>query len=88
LNVIRESAKLKPIIRDILTGVNGESYALVKVMGFMIVLVFLALEIASFIMGKPFDESGYGLGAGLVIGTLGTAIKLTETSEPKNADPK
>ena len=77
---------MKPIMRDILTGIDGRSYALVKVVGFLIVLVFLGLEVAAFILGKDFDESGYGLGAGLVIGTLGTAIKLTETSEP--TEPK
>jgi hypothetical protein len=76
---------MKPVIQDILTGINGESYALVKVVGFVIVLVFLGLEIAAFIFGRDFDESGYGIGAGLVISALGTAIKLTETSEPQKS---
>lgn len=74
---------MKPIIRDILTGANNESYAYIKVMGFLVVLVFLGLEIAAFILNKPFDEAGFGTGAGLLIGALGGGIKLSETSEPK-----
>ena len=70
-------------LRDILTGVSGTSYAVAKVCGVSIVLVFLGLAIASFVSGKPFDMAGFGAGAGLVVAAMAAAIKLTETSEPK-----
>jgi len=70
------------IIRDILTGIDGESFAIVKVLGFSLVAVFIALEIAAFLTGKPFDANGYGIGSGLVVAAMGAAMKLTEKSEP------
>lgn len=73
---------MNQLARDILTGINGQSFAIVKVLGFAVVLVFLIIEIAAFITGKPFDANAYGIGAGLVITAMGGAIKLTETSEP------
>ena len=72
------------ILLDMLTGIDGESYAIVKVIGFIVVFVFLWLEIAAFITGKSFDAQAYGLGAGAAITAMGVAIKLSETSEPKS----
>ena len=69
-------------ITDILTGIDGQSFAIVKVLGFALVLAFMALEVAAFVTGKPFDASAFGVGAGLVVAAMGGAIKLTETSEP------
>jgi hypothetical protein len=72
--------------KDIATGIDGTSYAFAKVMGIAIVAVFLGLSIASFITGKPFDMTAFGLGAGAVVAAMGAAIKLTETSEPKKPE--
>jgi hypothetical protein len=71
-------------LKDVLTGVDGQSYAIVKLLGMLIVLVFLGLTIASFWTGKVFDMVGFGTGAGLAIASMGAAIKLTESSEPKD----
>lgn len=71
------------IMRDSLTGIDGQTYAVAKVAGVAIVLTFLALSIAAFITGKAFDMAAFGLGAGAAVAAMGAAIKLTESSEPK-----
>lgn len=73
---------MNQMLKDVLTGIDGQSYALVKVIGFAVVLLFMALEVAAFFTGKPFDANAYGVGAGLVITAMGAAIKLSEKSEP------
>ena len=70
-------------LRDILTGIDGASYSVAKVCGVLAVFVYLALWIAAFVTGKPFDGIAFGTGAGLVIGAMGLAVKMNETSEPK-----
>jgi hypothetical protein len=73
---------MSQMIKDILTGIDGQSYVLVKVIGFAVVLLFMALEIFAFATGKPFDGQAYGIGAGAAIAAMGAAIKLSEKSEP------
>ncbi len=75
------------VLKDSLTGLDGQTFAVAKIAGVLIVFVFLGLSIASFVTGKPFDMSAFGLGAGAVVGAMGVAIKLTETSEPKPPTP-
>lgn len=74
---------MNKLLIDILTGIDGQSYAIVKVLGFGVVGLFMAIELAAFITGKPFDALAYGAGAGAAITAMGIAIKLSEKSEPK-----
>jgi uncharacterized membrane protein len=74
---------MNTFLRDILTGIDGVSFAIIKVLGFLVVAVFMALEIIAFFTGKPFDGYAYGIGAAAAIAAMGAAIKLTENSEPK-----
>lgn len=76
------------VLRDSLTALDGQSYAVAKVAGVAIVFTFLGLSIASFVTGKPFDMSAFGVGAGAAVAAMGAAIKLTESSEPKDCPPK
>lgn len=70
------------ILKDIVTGIDGQSYALVKVVGLLTVAVFIGLELAAFILSKPFDGQSYGIGAGAAIAAMGAAMKFSEHSEP------
>ena len=74
-------------VKDSLTGLDGESYGAIKVLGALIVLTYLCLTVAAFITGKPFDMQGFGVGAAAAVGAMGAAIKMTETSEPKAPTP-
>ena len=76
------------LLKDILTGIDGQSFAIVKVLGFAVVLVFIALEIASFIFGKAFDASAYGIGSGAAIAAMGAAISMADKQEPPAKDEK
>jgi len=78
---------MNQVIKDMLTGIDGQSYVLVKIIGFAVVVVFMVLEIVAFALGKPFDGQAYGVGAGLVITAMGAAIKLSEKSEPSEQKP-
>jgi len=78
---------LAKLLKDSLTAMDGESYAVIKVLGGAIVLVYLGLSIASFVMIRAFDMMAFGTGAGLAVGAMAAAIKLTETSEPKEKEP-
>lgn len=73
---------MNQLFKDILTGIDGQSFALVKVLGFAVVVVFLALQIAAFVTGKPFDAAAYGIGAGAAIAAMGAAINMTHKQEP------
>ena len=74
---------MNKLILDVLTGVDNQSFAIIKVIGFAVVFVFMFLEICAFFLGKPFDAQSYGFGSGLVIATMGAAIKITASTEPK-----
>lgn len=76
---------MKNFFLDIVTGLDGTSFVLAKVLGLLLVLVFIALEVYQTILGKPvFDAMAYGTGGGLCIAAMGAAIKITETTEPKS----
>ncbi len=73
---------LQQVLKDILTGIGGQSYALMKVVGLALMLVFIGLSIAAFWTGKHFDGQAYGIGAGVAIAAMGAAIKLAQDQEP------
>ena len=73
---------MKQFLKDCLTGIDGQSYAIIKVLGFAVVVVFIGLEIAAFIFSKAFDGTAYGLGAGAAITAMGIAINLANKQEP------
>ena len=80
----REVNTLSRLFHDSLTEIDGSSYAIVKVLSFLLVLVFLGLTIASFVTGKAFDPISYGTAAGLVIASMAAGIRLTD---PPKKDP-
>lgn len=71
------------LLRDALTDADGVSYALVKLLGMLLVLVFIGLSVASFVTAKPFDMLAYGTASGLVVAALGAAIRLAEPKPPE-----
>ena len=70
-------------IKNMLTGIDNETHDLVRVMGALIILVFLGLAIYIVVTTKVFDMSTFCVSAsGLLLGISG-GIKLKETVEPK-----
>lgn len=65
------------ILRESLTD-QELAYSAIRITGLAGVVVYLALVVASFVTGKPFDTVNYGVGLAAVIGSLGAAQRLTE----------
>ena len=74
---------VRTVVKDSLTGIDGQSFAVAKVLGCAIVAVFLVLSIAAFLKTGTFDAQAFGVGAGAAVAAMGAAIKLTESSEPR-----
>jgi hypothetical protein len=73
---------IRRVIKDSMTGIDGQSYAFAKVLGCVGYMVFLALSTAAFLKTGVFNMQEFGLGNAAVITAMGAAIKLSETSEP------
>ena len=75
---------IETMIKHILTGIDGESYDVARVMGVLGVVFYMSMTAYNVIwMKHPFDYVNWGIGFGSVIGSMGVAIKLKENTEPK-----
>lgn len=75
---------VKTMIKHVLTGIDGESYDVARVMGVVGVMFFMAMTAYNVVVLKhSFDYVNWGLGFGSVIGSMGVAIKLKEKTEPQ-----
>jgi len=75
------------LLRHIFTGKDNCTYDIGRIMGFAIVLEFLALAAWTVCVNKmAFDMQSFGIGSGAIVGTWGAAMKLKEKSEPDVPD--
>jgi len=78
---------MRKMIKDSLTGVDGESFDIVRVLSALVILVALGLTIYVVVYkDTPFDIQSYGIGIGTIFAALGAALKLKENTEPKEKD--
>jgi hypothetical protein len=71
------------LLKDCLTCKDGESYDMGRVLGAVMVLVFLGISIYVYTVAKqPFDPMNWGTGAGGTVTGIGALLKLKEKSEP------
>ena len=74
---------LSKVLKDMLTGIDGESYDLVRVNGLISAVLPHVYIIKNNIMdGKPLDFQAYGIGMAAIYVAVGTALKLKESTEP------
>lgn len=75
---------VKEFIKDILTGIDGESYDVARVMWVLGVLFFLGMTAYSVHQDSThhFDYVQFGTGFGLIMGASAGAIKWKESTEP------
>lgn len=68
--------------RDILTGIDGESWDVGRVLWVLAFLVGIGLEIYSVMTKTPFDLQAYGLGVGGLLVAGGASLRLKASTEP------
>lgn len=72
--------------KDMLTGIDGESYDILRVLALASVVNAMALQTYVVVWkGQPFDMQSFGVGLGVVFASVGAALSLKAKTEP---DPK
>lgn len=70
------------LIKHCLTGIDGESYDVARVVLFFGGLAFIAYAGYSVVTSGKFDPQGYGLGLGGILGGGGFGIASKAKTEP------
>ncbi len=77
---------VKQFIKDCLTGIDGESFDIGRVLWALAFLVGMGLEIYAVIEGRSFDLQAFGFGVGALLLAGGGALKLKSNTEPSGHD--
>jgi hypothetical protein len=74
---------MKQFLLDCLTGIDGESGDVGRLLGVLLVLVFIGLSIYAYVvMRQTFNPVEWGAGAGGTTTGIGALLKLKEKTEP------
>lgn len=72
------------LFTDILTGIDGESFDVIRVLALAAVAIALALQTYVVVWkGQPFDVQSFGIGIGAVFAAAGAALNLKARTEPE-----
>lgn len=63
-------------LTQLVTGDDNKTLEPAYALSTLAIVVGLALSVASFITGKPFDIQAYGIGAASLLGGLGLSAKF------------
>jgi len=75
---------MKEILKQLVTGIDGETHDVARWLGILAVLHFLFLSTwVVIVQHAEWKPSDYGLGVGAVFTAIGAFIKLKENQEPK-----
>lgn len=75
---------MKAVLKQLLTGVDGETQDIARWLGAISVLTFLGLTIYVVVVQHGEWKMGeFGIGLGAVFAATGAFIKLKQDSEPK-----
>lgn len=69
-------------LKDMLTGVDGESFDVGRVLWVLGVFAFVILSGYSLYRGGAFDALGWGTGYGAILGGGGAGIGFKRKAEP------
>lgn len=72
-------------LRDCLTGIDGESYDIGRVLWVLGILTFIGLSVVAMLKTGTFDPMNWGTGYGAILGGGGAGIGLKSKTEPPNA---
>jgi hypothetical protein len=72
------------ILTQLLTGADNQTHDFMRWIGLGGALTALALQTYVVVVkGQPFDLQAFGIGLGALCASVGAAMKLKETTEPK-----
>lgn len=71
------------LVKDILTGIDKQSYDSGRVLCFLCYIVYFYMAIISTIHGHPWSAIDFSGGAGAMAVGFGINIKLKSDTEPK-----
>jgi hypothetical protein len=71
------------LVSDCLTGKDGESYDVGRVLWIIGVLAFIGLSIYGLYRGGAFDPLNWGTGYGAILGGGGAGIGMKSKTEPE-----
>lgn len=75
---------MNKLMKDMSTGIDGESFDFVRVLGMLTIVVALGLSVYVVVWKtQTWDIQTFGLGIGLVFASVAGALKLKESTEPK-----
>lgn len=77
---------LSRLIKDSLTGRDGQTYDPARIYLAMAVVVFLGATIIGAMQGLTFDPQGYGIGFGSLLAGGGLGVALKSGTEPGQID--
>lgn len=73
---------IKKFSKDCVTGIDGQSYDLGRVLWALAFLIGIGLEVFCVIAGRIFDLQQYGIGVGALLLAGGGALNLKAKTEP------
>ena len=77
------STLFKKILKDISTGIDGNSYCYARCTGHLAVISYIGLAISDFYVTHTFNYIAFGTGFAAIIGSVGGAIWAKKDTEPK-----
>ena len=74
---------MRKFLNDCITGIDGESYDVGRVLWVLAALTGLALEVYCVLTKTSFDLQQYGLGVGALLLAGGFSLSVKAATEPK-----
>lgn len=72
----------KRVVNDVVTEKDGQSFDIIKVLGGIGLLIYFGLSIYTVVLNPTtFNYMNWGTGFGLILGAIGGAVKMKETTE-------
>lgn len=75
---------VKKFTKDCVTGIDGQSYDLGRVLWALAFLIGIALEVFCVVTARTFDLQQYGIGVGALLVAGGASLNLKAKTEPSS----